>query len=329
MDLTTTYLGLTLKNPLVPSASPLSRELSTLRQLEDAGASAVVLYSLFEEQITHESAEIDHYMDYGAESFAEALSYFPNPGEFHRGPDEYLDHVRRAKESVDIPIVASLNAASPGGWVEYAKKIEQAGADALELNVYFLPTDPAQPVGDIETIYSDIVKDVRAAVAFPITVKMHPYFSSIPEMAKRLEKAGAQGLALFNRFYQPDIDPENLEVQPNLQLSTPYETRLAMRWLAILYKQVHCDLAATGGVHGGRDAIKLLMSGANAVHVCSALLKYGIYHLRRIREEMVLWMEENEYDSVVSLIGSMSQKNCPDPRAFERANYIKTLQSYL
>ncbi len=329
MDLSTSYMGLSLKNPLVPNSSPLSRELTTLKQLEDAGAAAVVMYSLFEEQITHETAEMEHYREFGGESFAEALSYLPDPGEFHRGPEEYLEHVRKAKDALSIPVIASLNASSPGAWVEYARQIQQAGADGLELNVYFLPTDPKQPVAEVEQVYTDIVSDVRKAVTLPIAVKMHPYVTSVPEMAHRLEKAGANGLALFNRFYQPDIDPENLEVQPNLQLSTPYETRLAMRWIAILHGRVGCDLAATGGVHGGRDAVKLLMAGASAVHVCSALLKYGIYHLRRVREELQTWMEENEYKDVRSFVGSMSQRHCPDPRAFERANYIKTLQSYI
>ncbi len=329
MDLTTSYMGLALKNPLVPSSSPLSREISSIRQLEDAGAAAVVLYSVFEEQISHEQLELEHYRNYGSESYAEALSFFPEAREFHRGPEEYLEHVRRAKEAVDIPLVASLNAASPGAWVDYAKRIEQAGADGLELNIYFLPTDAGQGVTQVEQIYADIVGDVCRTLTIPVAVKMHPFFTSIPEMARRLEQSGARGLALFNRFYQPDIDPENLEVQPNLQLSTPYDARLPLRWLGILYKQVRCDLAATGGVHGGRDAIKLMMAGANVVHVCSALLKYGIYHLRRIREEMIAWMEENEYQQASTFIGSMSQRHCPDPRAFERANYIKTLQSYL
>lgn len=329
MDLTTTYMGLSLQNPLVPSASPLSRELSSLRQLEDAGASAVVLYSLFEEQITHEQLELEHYRSYGAESYAEALSFFPEASEFHRGPDEYLEHIRQAKAALSIPIIGSLNASSPGGWTRFAKLIEDAGADGLELNVYFLPTDATTGVLDVERTYTDIVGEVAASVKFPVAVKMHPYFTSIPEMARRLDQAGAKGLALFNRFYQPDIDPEKLEVEPNLQLSTPYDARLPLRWLGILYSQVRCDLAATSGVHSGRDAVKLMMAGASVVHLCSALLKYGIYHLRRVREEMTAWMEENEYSSVGTLIGSMSQRHCPDPAAFERANYIKTLQSYV
>jgi len=329
MDLTTTYMGLRLKSPLVPSASPLSREVPQVRLLEDAGAGAIVLHSLFEEQLEFETKELDHFMEYGAESYAEAVSYFPDPGDFHRGPEEYLEHVRRTKEAVEMPVIASLNAASPGGWTEYAKKIEQAGADGLELNIYFLPTECGRSAADVERVYEDVVGEVRKEVKIPLAVKMHPYHTSVPEMARRLAAAGANGLALFNRFYQPDLDPENLEVQPNIQLSTPYEARLAMRWIAILYKQVDADLAATGGVHSGRDAVKMLMCGANVVHVCSALLKYGAEHLRRIEEELAAWMDRNEYESVSKLVGVMSQRKCPDPNAFERANYIKTLHSYV
>lgn len=329
MDLTTTYMGLRLKSPLVPSASPLSREVPQVRLLEDAGAGAIVLHSLFEEQLEFETKELDHFMEYGAESYAEAVSYFPDPGDFHRGPEEYLEHVRRTKEAVEMPVIASLNAASPGGWTEYAKKIEQAGADGLELNIYFLPTECGRSAAEVERVYEDVVGEVRKEVKIPLAVKMHPFHTSVPEMARRLAAAGANGLALFNRFYQPDLDPENLEVQPNIQLSTPYEARLAMRWIAILYKQVDADLAATGGVHSGRDAVKMLMCGANVVHVCSALLKYGAEHLRRIEEELAAWMDRNEYESVSKLVGVMSQRKCPDPNAFERANYIKTLQSYV
>ena len=328
IDLSTSYMGMALKSPLVPSAAPLSKEMDTLRQMEDAGASAVVLYSLFEEQIDFEALEIDHYLEYGSESFAESLSYFPEPREFRRGPEEYLDHIRKAKEALDVPIIASLNGRSPGGWTEYSKKFEQAGADAIELNVYFLPTDPHQPVSEIEGIYGDIVADIKKEVKIPIAVKMHPYFTSIPFAARVLVEQGADGLALFNRFYQPDIDPENLEVFPNLQLSTPWDSRLATRWLAILYGRIRADLAATGGVHSGRDAVKMLMAGAAVVHMTSALLKYGVYHLKRVEEELRTWMEENEYASVKQMVGVMSQKSSPDPAAFERANYIKVLQSY-
>ncbi len=328
MDLSTSYMGLRLRSPLVPSASPLSDSVDAIRELEDAGASAVVLYSLFEEQIRFEELELHHYMEYGAESFAEALSFFPQPEEFRKGPEEYLEHIRRAKEAVDIPVIASLNAARAGSWMEFAREFERAGADALELNVYFLPTDIEEPVREIEKTYTDIVREVTGSVEIPVAVKMHPFFTSIAHMAHDLERAGARGLALFNRFYQPDIDPENLEVFPNLKLSSPYESLLALRWIAILHGRVGCDLAATGGIHHGRDAIKLLMAGATVTHVCSALLKYGVGHLKRIEEEIATWLGENEYSELSRIIGVMSQKSCPDPKAFERANYIRTLQSY-
>jgi dihydroorotate dehydrogenase (fumarate) len=328
MDLSTNYMGLKLKSPLVPSASPLSETADQIKELEDAGASAVVMYSIFEEQIAFEELEIGHYMEYGAESFAEAVTYFPEPDEFKKGPEEYLEHIRKAKAAVDIPIIASLNASKAGSWMRYAKEFQNAGADGLELNVYFLPTDPDEPVNEIEKTYVDIVKEVKSSCTMPVAVKMHPYFTSVAHTARALDKAGADALALFNRFYQPDIDPENLEVFPNLKLSTPYESRLALRWLAILYGNVNATLTATGGAHHGRDAIKLMMAGASVVHLCSALLKYGIGHLKRVEEEMVAWLEENEYNSASQLIGSMSQKSSPDPQAFERANYIKMLHSY-
>jgi dihydroorotate dehydrogenase (fumarate) len=327
MDLTTKYMGLELANPLVPSASPLSKELDSIRQLEDAGASGVVLYSLFEEQINYETEEVEHFLEYGAESFAEALSYFPEPQEFRRGPDDYLEHVRQCKQAVDIPIIGSLNAATPGGWTDYAVKMEQAGADGIELNVFFIP-DGDRRVDEIEEVYTDIVSDVTKTLSIPVAVKMHPYFTSVSGMARKLGKNGAKGLALFNRFYEPDIEPESLEVVSNLQLSQPYDTRLPLRWIGLLYDQVPCDLAATSGVHGGVDAVKLVMAGASVVHVCSALLKYGIQHLGRVREEMLRWMEEHEYASLQEMQGSMSQRSCPDPGMFERANYIKVLQSY-
>lgn len=328
MDLSTSYLGLKLKSPLVPSASPLSESIDSIRELEDAGAAAIVLYSLFEEQIRYEELELHHYMEYGSESFAEALSYFPEPDEFRKGPEEYLEHIRQAKQAVGIPIIASLNASHAGSWMDFSREFARAGADAIELNVYFLPTDIDEPVREIEKTYTDIVREVAGAVDIPIAVKLHPFFTSVAHMAHDLERAGARGLALFNRFYQPDIDPENLEVFPNLKLSSPYESRIALRWIAILYGRISCDLAATGGVHHGRDAIKLLMAGASVTHLCSALLKYGVGHLKRVEEELSTWLEENEYSRLSDIIGVMSQKSCPDPKAFERANYIKMLQSY-
>ncbi|MDQ7006864.1 MAG: dihydroorotate dehydrogenase-like protein [Acidobacteriota bacterium] len=328
MDLTTQYMGLELRSPLVPSSSPLTRQLDSLRALEDMGAGAVVLYSLFEEQIEFEGLELDHYLEYGSESTAEAISYYPAPGDFARGPEAYLDLIRRAKEAMEIPVIASLNGASPGGWTEYARKIEQAGADALELNIYFLPTDPQQPLGEVEDTYVDLTREVVGAVGLPVAVKMHPFLTSVPIMARRLTDAGARGLSLFNRFYEPDIDPEQLEVITDLQLSTPDDARLPLRWIGILHGRIGADLAATGGVHSGRDAVKMLMAGARVVHLCSALLKQGVPHLRRIESDLGAWLEENEYGSVRELIGTMSQKCCPDPSAFERANYIKVLHSF-
>ncbi len=328
MDLATTWMGLSLENPLVPSASPLTRDVDTLRKLEDAGAGAVVLYSLFEEQIEFEARELEHYLEFGAESYAEAVDYFPRPGEYARGPQEYLDFVRAAKEALGIPVVASLNAQDPGAWTDWAGRIAEAGADALELNVYWLPTDPETSCREIEARYVEVVGEVAAAVDIPVAVKMHPFFTNPAEMARRLARAGARGLALFNRFYQPDIDPENLEVVPELQLSDSWDLRLPLRWVAILHGRVGADLSLTGGVLSGRDAVKALMAGARVVHLCSALLRYGIPHLRRVREELVRFLEEHGYGSVDEVVGTMSQRNCPDPGAFERANYIRVLQSF-
>ena len=328
MNLSTKYMGLTLKNPLVPSASPLSKQIDTLKSLEDMDAAAVVLYSLFEEQIEFEGMELEHYAKFGSESYAEAVDYYPRPQEFTRGPDEYLEHIRRAKESLEIPVIASLNGASPGGWVEYSRKIEQAGADGLELNIYFLPTDPQQAVDEVENVYVEIVQDVCGKIGIPVAVKLHPFLTSVPSMARRLVEAGAKGLALFNRFYEPDIAPEELEVVSDLQLSTSAESRLALRWIGILYGQIEADLAATGGVYSGRDVVKMMMAGANIVHLCSALLEHGPHHLQRVKKEFSAWLAENDYSSASDLVGTMSQKSCPDPTAFERANYIKVLQSY-
>ncbi len=328
MDLATTWMGLALENPLVPSASPLTRDVDSLRKLEDAGAGAVVLYSLFEEQIEHEARELDHYLEFGAESYAEAVDYFPRPAEYVRGPREYLDFVRAAKEALSIPVVASLNARDPGAWTDWAARIADAGADALELNVYWLPTDLETSCREIEARYVEVVSEVAAAIDIPVAVKMHPYFTNPGEMARRLARAGARGLALFNRFYQPDIDPENLEVVPELQLSDAWDLRLPLRWVAILHGRVGADLSLTGGVLSGRDAVKALMAGARVVHLCSALLRYGIPHLRRVREELERFLAEHGYGSVEEVVGTMSQRNCPDPEAFERANYIRVLQSF-
>jgi dihydroorotate dehydrogenase (fumarate) len=328
MDLTTTYLGLPLKNPIVPSASPLSHTLDGMKRLEDAGASAVVMYSLFEEQIAHESKELDHYMQYGTESFAESLSYFPQTEEYNLGPEEYLELIGRAKRALQIPVIASLNGISTGGWTDYAKKMEQAGADALELNVYYIPTDQRHSSEEVEQRYLDILKAVKGTVTVPVAMKLSPYFSSLANMAARLEAAGANGLVLFNRFYQPDIDLEALEVKPNVILSTPQAMRLPLRWIAVLYGRVKTSFAATSGIHNAQDVIKLLMAGADVTMMCSALLKHGPGHIRQVLDEMNQWMLDHEYVSVSQMKGSMSQKSVANPEAFERANYMRTLQSY-
>jgi dihydroorotate dehydrogenase (fumarate) len=329
MDLTTTYMGLTLKSPLIPSAAaPLSEEIDNIKRLEDAGAGAVVLHSLFEEQISQERLELHHHSVFGTDSFAEALTYFPEPSLFHVGTEEYLNHIRKAKKMVDIPIIASLNGSSVGGWVDYAQQIEQAGADALELNVYYVPTDIEMTGAQVEQNYIDILRAVKSEIKIPVAIKLSPFFSNMANMAKRLGDAGADALVLFNRFYQPDIDLEMLEVRPNVLLSTPQAMRLPMRWIAILYGRIPVDFAATSGIQHGKDAIKMLMVGANVTMVCSALMRHGIDHLRVIEEEILHWMEENEYESVKQMQGSMSQINCPDESAFERAQYMKGIQSY-
>jgi dihydroorotate dehydrogenase (fumarate) len=328
MNLTTTYLGRKLKNPLVASASPLSRNLDNIRRLEDAGAAAVVLFSLFEEEILHESRELDHYLTYGTESYAEALSYFPAPHEFYLGPDEYLEHIRRAKAAVNIPIIGSLNGVSTGGWINYARKIESAGADAIELNLYYIPTDPSLSSDDVERMYLNTLKAVKASVNIPLALKLSPFFSALANMAKQFDAAGANALVLFNRFYQPDIDLENLEVVPNVILSTPQSLRLPLRWIAILYGKIKADLAATSGIHTAADVLKMLMAGANVTMMASALLHNGIGHLSKVLREMEIWMEEHEYESVQQMQGSMSQKSVAEPAAFERANYIKALHSF-
>ncbi|MEW6238904.1 MAG: dihydroorotate dehydrogenase-like protein [Candidatus Omnitrophota bacterium] len=328
MDFSTQYLGLQLKNPLVPSASPLSRDADMAKKLEDAGAAAIVMWSLFEEQLQFEAKELNHFLTNGAESYAEAQSYFPDLKEYHLGPDEYLEHIRKLKETVDIPIIGSLNGVSVGGWIDYAKKMQDAGADALELNVYYIPTDSKLTADDVENVYIDVLKAVKSSVRIPVAAKLSPFFSSMANMAKKLDDAGANGLVLFNRFYQPDIDIEKLEAAPSLLLSTPHEMRLPLRWIAILYGQVKADLAATTGIYGAEDVLKILMAGANVAMLCSALLRHGADRIKEILSDMAAWMDEHEYNSVKMMRGSMSQKSCPEPAAFERANYMKTLQSY-
>jgi dihydroorotate dehydrogenase (fumarate) len=326
-NLTTEYLGLTLRTPLVPSASPLSQEIDSIRRLEDAGASAVVLYSLFEEQLRQETLELDHHLNEGTDSFAESLSFFPQAGEFRLGPEGYLNHIRRAKEAVRIPVIASLNGATVGGWASYAKQIEQAGADALECNIYSIPTDMDVPGVEAEQAYLEILKTVKCAVTIPVTLKLSPFFSSMANMAKQLDAAGANGLVLFNRFYQPDIDIDELEIKPNVLLSTPQALRLPLTWIGILYGRVKASLAATSGVHGAEDVIKLLMVGADITMLCSTLLRNGISHLRYIERALIDWMEKHEYESVAQMKGSMSQLRCADPSAFERAQYMRAVKS--
>jgi len=327
IDLTTRYLGLTLRTPLVPSASPLSQEIASIRRLEDAGASAVVLYSLFEEQLRQESLELDHHLSTGTESFAESLTYFPQASEFRLGPEGYLEHIRKAKEAVDIPIIASLNGATVGGWTKFAQEIEQAGADALECNIYYIPTDPELKAAEIEQTYVDIVWAVKSAISIPVAIKISPFFTNVANVAKRLDDAGADGLVLFNRFYQPDIDLEELEIRPNVLLSTPQALRLPLTWIGILYGKLKASLAATGGIHDPQDAIKMLMVGANVTMLCSSLLRNGINQLRHLERGIVDWMEQHEYESVKQMQGSMSQLRCPDPSAFERAQYMRAVKS--
>ncbi|MFA5088535.1 MAG: dihydroorotate dehydrogenase-like protein [Candidatus Omnitrophota bacterium] len=328
MDLSTTYMGLKLKNPLVVASSPLSEIVDNYKRLEDAGISAIVNHSLFEEQITHEVYELNNYLTQGTESFAESLTYFPEPESFVLGPEEYLKHIHQAKKSVSIPVIASLNSHSAGQWSSYAKRIEEAGADALELNIYFLPTDPQVSGGQIEQTYLDILKSVKSTIKIPVAVKMNPYFSSIPNMAKRLDEAGADALVLFNRFYQPDIDLENLEVVPNIILSSSYEMRLPLRWVAILYGKVKSSLAATTGIYQAQDALKMLMAGADVTMLCATLLKNGIKQAEKILRDMEEWMSQKDYESVAQIKGIMSHKACANPSALERANYMRVLNSF-
>lgn len=328
LDLTTNYLGLRLKNPLVPSASPFSRTLDSMKRLEENGASAIVMYSLFEEQVTHEQAELHHYSTYGTESYAEATTYFPDAEDYNLIPDEYVELLHKAVEQLDIPVIGSLNGVSTGGWIDYARLIEEAGADALELNVYYIPTDPALSAEDVEIRYLDILRAVKESVKIPVAVKLGPYFSSIANMAQRLVNAGADGLVLFNRFYQPDIDLEELEVRPQVILSDSSASRLPMRWIAVLHGKIKASLAATSGVHTAHDVLKLLMAGADVTMMCSALLKHGPEHLAGVLREMEQWMVEREYSSVSQMKGSMSHKSVANPSAFERANYMKALNNY-
>lgn len=329
MNLKTKYLGFELDSPLVPSASPLSRDIDMAKRLEDAGAPALVMYSLFEEEIHHEDAELDHYLSHGSESFAEALSYFPEElHDFTQGPEEYLEQVRKLKGALSIPVIASLNGVSLGGWIEKAKLIEEAGADALELNVYYLPTDPGQSGTEVKNIYFDILKAIKDKISIPVAMKIGYAFSALPSFARKIEEVGANAIVLFNRFYQPDINLEKLEVEPALDLSTSDEIRIPLRWIAVLRNQLKISLGATSGVHTAEDVLKLTMAGADVTFMTSALLKYGPEHISKIKNDLVQWVEENEYKSLDQMRGSMSMKNVSDPGAFMRANYVKTLREY-
>jgi dihydroorotate dehydrogenase (fumarate) len=326
LDLSTRYLGLNLRTPLVASASPLSQEISSIRQLEDAGASAVVLYSLFEEQLRQESLELDFYLSESSDSHAESQSYFPEPTEYVLGPDEYLEHIRKAKAAVNIPVIASLNGTSVGGWIQYATQIEEAGADAVECNIYWIVTDPNMASAEVEQHYLDIVQAVKAAVHIPVSIKVSPFFTNFASMAKRIDAAGADGLTLFNRFYQPDIDLEALEMKPHVLLSTPQAMRLPLTWVGILHGKVKASLAATSGIHSAEDVIKLVLVGADATMLCSTLLRNGINHMRAIEQGVRQWMESHEYESVQQMKGSMSQARSADPSAFERAQYMRAVK---
>jgi len=328
MDISTTYMGMNLRSPLVASASPLSESVDNIRRMEDAGVGAVVLFSLFEEQIRHEREMLHHYMTEGTDSFAEALTHFPEPETYHAGPDQYLELIRKAKAAVKIPIIASLNGVSIGGWIRFARKMQAAGADALELNIYYIPTDMTLSGYQVEQTYIEILQAVKKAVDIPVAVKLSPYFSNMANMALQLENAGANALVLFNRFYQPDIDVETLDVRPNVILSTPQAMRLPLTWIAILYKRILIDMAATSGIHSGKDAIKMILAGANVTMMASALLKNGIDHVRVVEQQLRGWMEQHEYESVKQMRGSVSQMHAEDPSAFERAQYMRALTTY-
>ena len=328
MNLTTRYLGFKLRTPLVPSASPLSEKIDNIKRMEDAGASAVVFHSLFEEQMRRDHHDLQYYLDQGTESYPESLTFFPERTEFRVGPEAYLDNIASAKASVDIPIIGSLNGTTFGGWMKYAKQIQQAGADALELNLYSVPATPEASADDIENEYLTIIASTKAQLNIPVAVKLSPYFTNLAHFARRADRNGADALVLFNRFYQPDIELETLDISPNVLLSTPMAMRLPMRWIAMLYGRIGANLAATSGIHRATDALKMLMAGADVTMLCSVLLRRGIGHIRVLEQEMREWMDQHEYDSIEQLKGTMSQMNCPDPAAFERAQYMKALTTY-
>lgn len=328
VDLSTSYAGLTLKNPLVVSASPLTKEIGNLRQMEDAGTAAIVLHSLFEEQINIESNELDSHLWNSTDVSAEASSYYPDMDNYNMGPEAYLEHIRKAKQAVSVPIFGSLNGVSEGGWVGSAKLMEEAGADGIELNIYFLATNAKENSTAVEDRYVQLVRAVKAQLKVPLTVKIGPYFSSMTHFAKRLEEAGADGLVLFNRFYQPDFDLETMEVVPRLELSRSSELTLRLHWTAILYSHINADIAITGGVHTCADILKSMMAGARVVMTTSALLEGGIDVLKPMLADVKNWMEKHEYESIRQMQGSMSQMNVPNPAAFNRTNYMKVLSNY-
>lgn len=328
MDISTTYLGMELDSPIVASPSTLWEDIDNVKRAAEAGAGAIVLHSLFEEQISMESKGLNEYLSQGTESFAESLTYFPEMEDYRLGPGEYLEHVSRAVDAVDVPVIGSLNGISKGGWTEYAKKIQEAGAAALELNIYYIPTRPDLACGGVDDMYLELASSVKSSVDIPVAVKIGPYFSSLPNLASRLDGVGVDGLVLFNRFYQPDLDLDELRAVPSLVLSTPQELRLRLRWTAILYGRIGADMAITGGVHSTEDAVKSVMAGASVAMMTSAVHKNGMGHFTRVRDGFADWMEGHGYSSVEEMVGSMSQKSVPDPAAFERANYTKTLNSY-
>ena len=327
-DLSTTYLGLNLKKPLVASASPLSKKLEKARKLEEAGIAAIVMYSLFEEQIIHESLEFDHYLSRGTDSFAEALTYLPDGGMYGISPEKYLNQLTALKKALSIPVIGSLNGVSKGGWTSYAKRIQDAGADALELNLYYVVTDPDLKSGDIENAQVGLVAEVRSVIKIPLAVKISPFITALPNFARRLVESGANGLVFFNRFYQPDFDLDQLDIIHNLDLSTPAELRLPLRWISILHGKVHADYALTSGVHSASDVLKAMMAGAKVAMMASNLLHNGEQAIPSILSDLQDWMEAREYQSIKQMQGSMSQKNVREPAAFERANYMKVLGSW-
>lgn len=328
-DLSTTYLGLKLANPLVPSASPLSRNLDDAKRLEDAGAPALVMYSLFEEEVRAEEERTARFLHHQQIGHAEADSFLPMPTRYSSRLDDYMNQLQALKATLDIPIIASLNGVSMNGWVDHGRELQEAGADALELNVYYIAADPKESGGEVEKRYLDLLRELKQHVTIPITMKLSDQFSSISRMVSELEAAGADGVALFNRFYQPDIDLDTLEVMPALELSTPAEALLRIRWVAILHGQVKLSLAVTGGFYSASDVLKAMLAGADVTHLCSVLLRHGQEHIGVILKDLQQWLEENEYDSLAQLKGSLSRRHAPDPAAFERANYLSVLHSYM